>query len=131
MDEWQVLAERGYGAWSRGDLEGFLAELAPDIEFHTAVLFPGIEDVYHGHDGVTRFWHQMREPFESFSIEPERIERHDDDAAVIDIRFRAIGKGSAVPVELEFFHAARLRDGLVTWLSSHGAREDAVEALKA
>jgi ketosteroid isomerase-like protein len=131
MDEWQALAERGYGAWSRGDLEGFLAVLAPDIEFHTAVLFPGIEDVYHGHEGVTRFWHQMQEPFESFSIEPVRIEPHGDDAVVIDIRFHAIGKGSAVPVDLDFFHAARLHDGLVTWLSSHVSHGDAVASLRA
>ena len=131
MDEFEAIAERGYGAWSRGDLEGFLAALAPDIEFHTAVLFPGIEEVYHGHDGVARFWHQMQDPFESFSIEPVRIERHGDDAAVIDIHFHAIGKGSAVPVDLDFFHAARLHDGLVTWLSSHGSRAGAVAALGA
>jgi ketosteroid isomerase-like protein len=130
MDEWEASAQRGYGAWSRGDLEGFLAELAPDIEFHSASLFPGIEATYHGHEGMTRFWHQMREPFETFSIEPVRLDRHGD-GAVIDIRFRAIGKGSAVPVELDFFHAARRRDGVVTWMSSHGTREDALAALGA
>jgi ketosteroid isomerase-like protein len=130
-DEWQGIAERGYGAWSRGDLDGFLAALAPDIEFSTAGVFPGIEDAYRGHEGVRAFWFQMREPFESFSIEPVRIERHGDDAAVIDIHFRAIGKGSAVPVELDFFHAARLRDGLVTELSSHSSREEALTALSA
>jgi ketosteroid isomerase-like protein len=128
-DEWQAVAERGYGAWSRGDLEGFLAALDPDIVFRTAGVFPGLEDEYHGHEGVRRFWGQMREPFESFAIEPTHIEPHDEDAAVIDINFRAVGKGSGVQVRLDFFHAARKRGGLVTELSSHSSREEALAAL--
>src|SRR3954452_7880784 len=90
-----------------------------DIEFRTAGLFPGLEDEYHGHDGVREFWFQMHEPFENFSIEPVRVEPHGD-AAVIDIHFHAIGKGSGVTVELPFFHAAHKRGALVTVLSSHG-----------
>jgi ketosteroid isomerase-like protein len=126
---WESVAERAYGAWSRGDLEGFLATLSADFELQTAGVFPGLEDIYRGHEGVRRFWAHMREPFESFSMEPVRIEPVGDDVAVIDIHFRAVGKGSSVPVELDFFHAARKRDGLVTALSSHAARADAVAAV--
>ena len=129
MDEWDTLSERGYGAWTRGDLDGFLAVLAPDLVFRTAGLFPGLRDEYFGHDGVREFWGQMRDPFESFAIEPVRIERHGTDAAVIDIKFRAVGKGSGARVELDFFHAARKRAGLVTVLSSHSTREEALAAL--
>jgi ketosteroid isomerase-like protein len=129
VHEWDTLVERGYGAWSRGDLDGFLAVLAPDIEFSAAAVFPGIQPQYHGHEGVRQFWAQIRDPFESFSIEPVRIEVQGDDAAVVDLHFRAIGKGSGVPVELDFFHAGRKRDGLVTELSSHTTREEALAAL--
>jgi ketosteroid isomerase-like protein len=129
MDEWETLAERGYGAWSRGDLEGFLALVAPDLEFKTAGLFPGLRDEYHGREDFREFWTQMREPFDSFVIEPVRIEPHGEDCAVIDIHFQAVGKGSGVKVDLPFFHAARKRDGLLTALSSHGSREEALAAL--
>ena len=131
MDEWETVAERGYGAWTRGDLEGFLAVLAPDFEFKTAGVFPGLRNEYYGHDGVREFWSQMREPFETFAMEPVRIEEHGLDAAVIDIHFHAVGKESGVRVELDFFHVARKRGGLVTELSSHSSREEALAALPA
>jgi hypothetical protein len=42
-EESQDLAERGYGAWSREDLDGMLSVMAPDVVFHTSGAFVDFE----------------------------------------------------------------------------------------
>jgi ketosteroid isomerase-like protein len=128
-DDWKEIAERGYGSWTRRDLDGLLAVMAPDVAFYSAGLFPGVEDEYHGHAGMTRFWAHMQEPWESFVMEPVRIEPHGD-AAVIDLRFRAVGKGSGVKVDMTVFHAVRKSGGRVVELRSHATRGAACADLK-
>jgi ketosteroid isomerase-like protein len=127
-DEWQQIAERGYGAWTRRDLDGLLAALAPEIVFRTAGMFPGLEDEYRGHEGMRRFWAQLQEPWESFAMEAVAIDPRGD-AAVIDIHFHAVGRESGVEVQLDVFHLIRKRDGLVTELSSFSTRDAALAAL--
>ena len=128
-EEWQQIAERGYGAWTRRDLDGLLETLAPDIVFRTSGMFPGLEAEYRSHDGMRRFWAQLQEPWESFAMEATAIDARGD-AAVIDIHFHAVGRESGVEVELDVFHALRKREGLVTELSSFSTREEALASLE-
>ena len=123
-----MLMDRGYGSWTRRDLDGMLEAFAPDVVFRTAGVFPGLEDEYRGHDGMRRFWRQLQEPWESFAMQPLAIDA-DGDTAVIDVRFEAVGRGSGVEVQLEFFHAARKRAGRLVEFSSHTTREAALAAV--
>ena len=57
-------------AWNRRDLVWILEQAAPDLEFHTAQLFPGIEPVYHGREGMVEFWTTfIEEPWALFRLE--------------------------------------------------------------
>ena len=126
--DWEALAERGYGAWSRGDLEGLLDALTTDVLFRPAGAFPGFADEYRGHEGMREFWAQIKEPWELFTIEALSIEPAQDDLALVEIRFHGVGRGSGVEVDLDFFHVVRRRDDRVAELHSHASRADALAA---
>ena len=55
--------QRAVEAWNVDDLDAFLAELDPDVEWHPAIE-PGLEGTattYRGHDGARRIWRQDRD----------------------------------------------------------------------
>ncbi len=63
------LMKQGVDAFNRGDMNGMLALMDPELEFVTAGLFPGTSPFYRGHDGWVTFWRDFRETWESLSIE--------------------------------------------------------------
>ena len=48
------IAQRAYDAWVRDDLDAFLAELDPEVVWHTAIegTAEGEDMVYRGHGGA-------------------------------------------------------------------------------
>ena len=76
----------GYEGWNRRDFDAMVRRLAPDVVLRTAGVFPGLKPVYHGHDGVRRFWNAMQEAWELIEIRPERFVEHDDKVlAVVEV----------------------------------------------
>jgi ketosteroid isomerase-like protein len=114
----------GYEAWNRGDCDAWLALLDPQVEIHTSGVFPDLSAEYRGHRRARKFWHQLREPWESFSIEVERIEEEGDCAAAA-IRFRGRGLDSGVEVDMRFGSAINVRDDLATLLVNRRTLEEA------
>ena len=122
------LLQAGYDAWNRDDRDGWLKLLEPGIEVRTAGAFPDLAPVYHGHQGAARFWRQLREPWEVFRIDVERIEA-EGDLAMAAVRFRARGADSGVNVDMRFGNAVRIRGGLATLLVNRRTPEEARDAL--
>jgi len=118
----------GFDAWNHDDCDGWLKLLAPGIEVQTAGVFPDLADVYRGHEGAARFWGQLREPWEVFRIDVERVEA-EGDLAMAAVRFRATGVDSGVQVDMRFGNAIRVRDGLATVLLNRRTLEEARDAL--
>jgi ketosteroid isomerase-like protein len=103
---------RGYAAWNEGNVEGTVALLASDVEWHTSASFPGTAPLYHGHAGFRQFWEDLHEPWEQVRIEIESFER-EDDVAILRIRFHGKSKGSGVDVDLPWFQVIVVVDDLV------------------
>jgi ketosteroid isomerase-like protein len=122
------LLQIGFDAWNHDDCEAWLKVLEPGIEVRTAGVFPDLAPVYHGHKGAARFWRELREPWEVFRIDAERIEA-EGDLAMAAVRFRATGVDSGVKVDMRFGHAIRIRDGLATVLVNRRTLEEARDAL--
>jgi ketosteroid isomerase-like protein len=118
----------GFDAWNRDDCGAWLELLDPDVEIRTSGVFPDFAPVYRGHERATKFWRQMREPWEVFRIDVERIEEEDDLVAAA-IRFRARGADSGVEVDMRFSTAIRVRNGVATELVNRRTQEEAREAL--
>jgi ketosteroid isomerase-like protein len=117
-----------YEAWNRDDCGAWLELLDPDVEIRTSGVFPDLAPVYRGHERAAKFWRQLREPWEVFRIDVERIEEGDGTAAAA-VRFRARGADSGVEVDMRFGNAISVRDGLATELVNRRTLEEAREAL--
>jgi ketosteroid isomerase-like protein len=66
--------QRSADAWSRGDREAWLGEFPPEWEMHTSGVFPGLKPVYKGREGGIELWEAMRDPWETFAVDVERVE---------------------------------------------------------
>jgi ketosteroid isomerase-like protein len=54
--------QRVRAAWDADDLDAFLAEADPEVEWHTALerALEGSGSTYRGHDGVREAWDELR-----------------------------------------------------------------------
>jgi ketosteroid isomerase-like protein len=119
-----------FEAWNQADLDGWLTFLDPAVEFYPAGVFPDFDAVYRGHDGATRFWSALHEPWEMIHTAIEEAD-DDEDCVVVTIGFRATGRGSGAAVELRLATGVKLRDGLAVTMISKPTAEEAWEALRA
>ena len=49
---------RGFAAVNHRDLDGFLANVAPDVEF-MSLIAEAEGETFHGHEGVRRWWNEV------------------------------------------------------------------------
>jgi ketosteroid isomerase-like protein len=123
------LLRSGYDAWNRDDLDGWLELLHPDVRINPSGAFPDLGSDYRGHEGATKFWRQLHEPWEVFRIDVVHVEDAEE-GAVASIRFRGRGADSGVEVDMRFGMAMRLRDGLAIELINRRTFDDARAALR-
>ena len=122
------LLDEFVAAFNRGDLDWLLEHLAPDWEYRTAQLFPGMEPVYRGREGATRFLKNLWEPWESITIEVERIVDLGDRVLELNT-FYGKGDKSGIEVTQKYTNIFSFRDGLIAGAVGYGNDWDsAVEA---
>jgi ketosteroid isomerase-like protein len=124
------VARRAYDAWNRDDLDAFLAELDPEVVWHTAIegSAEGDDMVYRGHDGARQIWKDYRG--EVFSrIESWETELLDLGDSVLRLgHLKVIGRTSGVEMESEFAQHVVIRDGLIVASRDYLSHADALEA---
>jgi ketosteroid isomerase-like protein len=82
-----------YAAALRADVEGVVAELAPDYEFYPEADAP-MDLAYRGHEGARRYFEEMFEAWEILDFEVERLVDVDDSVvALFEMRNRGRGSG--------------------------------------
>jgi ketosteroid isomerase-like protein len=91
---------RGLDAFSRGDLEGILDDLAPEFEFQPSGRFMDTQRVYRGTAGFVEFWGAFRAAWEEITVTIERMEDLDDRVLTLGT-FHGRGGGSGVEVNAE------------------------------
>ena len=116
-----------YDAWNRDDFEAARALIHPNVEWHTSGVFPGLEPVYRGHDGVRQWWLAVKEPFDHFNVLVER-EHQAGRVVVAEVRFEAVGRESGVEVKLPFAHVFEIEDDLIMRYWSYDSLEAALAA---
>ena len=121
------LVRAGYAAWSRGDLEGLLETMGEEIEFHTSGVFPGLDPVYRGHEGMRKFWDDFREPWQSLAIAIDHF-REQGDRIVALYNFEAVGR-DGLSVHREAANVLTVRDALAVRIDAHGSWRAALEAV--
>lgn len=116
-------------AWNRRDLVWILDQAASDFEFHTAQLFPGIEPIYYGREGMVEFWTTfIEEPWALFRLEIEEMLTAGEDRVLALITFTGIERESSTEVTLKYAHLAVFRGEEVVRIDAFSDWEEAREA---
>lgn len=107
---------RGIEAFNRGDWEASLAEIHPEVKWHSP---SGVPDagVYHGHEGVKRFFAGWAEAFKGFRTEIEEMIDGGDRVTAVT---RPVGTGAASGIPMEggvLSQTAEFRDGKIVRLT--------------
>lgn len=104
-------------SWNSGDLDASLNLAHPEIVWRTASVFPDLDPVYYGHDGLRKFWTGFMDPWEEIRIHVDEVLGEsgtaEDGVLVLKVRFTARGR-DGVEVNLEVFQVFNVRGGLVT-----------------
>ena len=97
-------------AWNRRDLVWILEQASSELEFHTAQLFPGLEPVYHGREGMVEFWTTfIEEPWALFRLDVDELHEVDDDRVLALITFHGTERDSGAEVSTSYAHLATFR----------------------
>jgi ketosteroid isomerase-like protein len=97
-------------AWNRRDLVWILEQAAPDLEFNTAQIFPGIEPAYHGREGMVEFWTTfIEEPWALFRLDVDELQAIGDDQVLALITFHGTERDTGEEVSRKYAHLATFR----------------------
>jgi hypothetical protein len=119
-------------AWNRRDLVWILDQAGAEFEFHTAQLFPGVESVYRGREGMVEFWTSfIEEPWALFRLEVDSIEQAGPDRVLALLTFHGTEREGGDEVTRPYAHLATFRDGEVVRVDAFSSWEDARHAVAA
>jgi len=117
-----------YEAFGDGRLDLIPEFFEPEALYRSSGVFPGMAEVYRGHDGIAELWRASNEPWERFEIEALRTEAEDDWVAA-EVRFTGRGAGSGVEVTIEVGHLVRFRRRRIVELAAFASWEQALAAV--
>lgn len=102
-----------YAAFGRGDVAGVLASLTDDVVWETQgpsqIPYAG---VFHGKDGVSRFFEILGRTEDVQAFEPQRFFAEGDMVVVLG-RYAATIKANGNHAETQWVHTFTFRDGKV------------------
>jgi ketosteroid isomerase-like protein len=108
------------------DPERMVEVCDPDVEWHT--LWPGLEQVYRGHDGIRAFGYAFLEIFEDAGQEVLEVVELDADRVFLHTRVFGRGRGSGTPAEMHVYDLWTFKDGLLVHRRPFYEREQAEKA---
>jgi SnoaL-like domain len=128
------MEEAGVSAWrpifdafeSRDD-ERIVAHCDPEIEWHT--LWPGMERVFHGWEGVTRWRAAIDEALAGLSLQMDEAIELKPNLFFLAYRLSAHGRHSGVASHMEIYDLWKLRHGKLVCRRTFRARDDALAAV--
>jgi ketosteroid isomerase-like protein len=118
-------ARRCYAALRDDDIEGFLENVDPEAEWHSLIL--EIEGVFRGHEGIRRWWRDLRSVFPDW--DPSIAEMRDlGDWVLVHAEGTGSGVSSGVGIADDFWQIARFRDRRIVWYGAFRSEREALEA---
>jgi hypothetical protein len=118
------IAKRIYASINRRDLDGFLDQIDPEVEF-TSLIAEAEGQTYRGHEGVREWWDRVVGFLGSLRLEPVEI-RDLDNRGLIKVRATAEVEG--VEVTQTMWQAYQLRDGVPVWWGFFRTEAEALDA---
>lgn len=120
------LVRRAHEALNRGDVDAVvgLCDPAFRLDMSDRVLNPA---VFEGHDGIRRFYAEVREVWESYTWEPEELIEAGDQVVAL-LRSEGRGRGSGIELERQTAMVWTVRESRATSLRFYRDRDAALEA---
>jgi ketosteroid isomerase-like protein len=122
--ELQAVADAAYAAINSGDLDGFIALVAEDVEF-TSLVAEAEGATFRGHEGVRTWWKMIRGAFEDVRWDLVATQGSGNRGVA---RIRIAGTMSGVPLEQTMWQAVEVRGGMVRWWAMYRSEREALEA---
>ena len=117
----------GIAAFNRGDLDGMLAPIHPDIHFQPLrAVLEG--EVYEGHEGFRRWLGDMAEDWEDFHLELLGVRALGDERVLVEAKIHARARTSGVQMDGPGAWLCDLRDDLIVNLRFFRDAESALAA---
>ena len=123
MSEENVEAVRkGLSAYARGDIDGFLESLDPDV-----VWDPAEEPPMTGREAVRAYLQRWESAWDKVEAKAEEIVDAGD-RVLVTVRFKGRGRGSGIEVSARSHQVSTLRNGKTVRWEEFGERVSALEA---
>lgn len=111
--------------WKGGSID--MALLDPEVTYEDGALPDHVGETYRGHEGVARATERWLEPFESLTVELDRIVGSGDQLVSIHhVRMKA--RHTGIEFEGPLAYAYRFRDGKIVHFRSYLDPAEALEA---
>ena len=123
----RALAEAAYGTLNAGDLDGFLALVAEDVEF-TSMVAEAEATTFRGHAGVREWWETVRGAFEDVRWKLLAFSTHGE-GGVAKIQLAATLGG--LRLEQTMWQAAAVQGGQLKWWAFFRSEREALAAMAA
>ena len=122
--------KRAMKAGNDRDLDAFLKELHPDVEWHPAMsaLLGGSGTVFRGHDGVRRWFIDVTDALGPGSRMEFPDIRDLGDRVVALGRLLARGTVSGAETESPFAYVVDMKDGAMVYVRAYRDHREALEA---
>ncbi len=122
--------QRAQEAWNAEDLDGWLAELDPEAEWHTALeqALEGRGSTYRGHDGLRKAWDEYRS--EAWGGLMNQIQEIRDlgESVLILGHLDVAGRTTGIESNQEFGQLVTFRDGKILRSEDFLSHAEALEA---
>jgi ketosteroid isomerase-like protein len=123
------LLRRWFDAFNARDVEAAVALCDPSGVF-TSTFAVGGAAVYHGHNGMRRYFGDLAEAWDEIRLEPEAYFALGEHTLAFSVS-RGRGRHSGAEVTMPVASAARWRDGRMVYLKGYADREEALRDLGA
>jgi ketosteroid isomerase-like protein len=120
------IARRGHEALNGGNVDALveLCDPAFRLDMSDRVLNPA---VYEGHDGIRRFYAEVRDVWESYTWEPEELIESGDQVVAL-LRSGGRGRGSGIELKRQTAMVWEVRGGRATSMRFFRDRDAALDA---
>jgi ketosteroid isomerase-like protein len=120
------IVRRAHQALNDGDMDALLVLCDEQfrLDMSDRIFNPAI---YEGHDGIRRFYSEVREVWESYVWEPEELIEAGDGVVAL-LRSTARGRGSGVEVERHTAMVWSVREGRATAVRFFRDQNEALQA---
>ena len=113
--------------YAAGDHRTWREHFDPDVVWDTSATEMPSAAIYHGHDGVERFFREWLGAWTDYRME---VREYIDAGSAVVVVFHqsGIGRGSGVRAERDFFGVYDLRHSKVVRYRQYESRREALEA---